>query len=307
VQRVSVSQYQPFGMSVWRDRFTLAGRSYTVYMHASDPELFATMGMRLLRGRTFTAEEVDREAPVALISDSLARAFFGGDDPTGRSVSVVPSDDGQQPPATIIGVVGDTFAGRFETQQLGTIYRPISRTRSNPPNLIVRTANPHAAARAIEDALRPLDPRARLQTSIVGDRLDAYLEQKRRFAWLAGPVAMLALVLAALGVYGVTAFVVSQRTQEVSVRMAVGASSADVLRLFVRQSLRPIVIGLVLGLAAALAVSRVFASELSGISPHDPVAIGVALTVLLSVALTAVIVPARRAARTEPASVLRQA
>jgi putative ABC transport system permease protein len=307
VERVSFSQYQPFGMSIEREVFTHAGGTHTLYIQRSDADLFVTMGVQLLRGRVFTAQEVDREAPVALISDSIARAIFRDADPIGRSVSQIPSEGSPHPPATIVGVVSDTLAGPLRTQQLGTLYRPISRERSNPPSLIVRTANPHAAARVIEEALRPLDPRARIQTSMVGDRLDAYLEQKRRFAWLAGPVAMLALVLAALGVYGVTAFVVSQRTHEVSVRMAVGASAADVLQLLVRQSLRPIVIGLAFGLAAALAVSRVFASELSGISPHDPVAIGVALTVLLSVALIAVIVPARRAARTEPASVLRQA
>jgi len=306
VERVSVSQYQPFGPSVWRDEITHGGRTYTLYMQQSDAALFVTLGVRVLRGRTFTADEVAREAPVALISDSVARAFFAGSDPVGQSLSMVPSEGSPRAPATIVGVMADAIPSRLGTERHGTIYLPISRQRSNPPSLIVRTANPHAAARGVEESLRRLDARVRVSTSIVGERLEAYLDQKRLFAWLAAPTAILALILAALGVYGVTAFVVSQRTQEVSVRMAIGASAADVLRLLVTQGLRPIAIGVVIGLAAAVVVGRIFASELAGISPYDPLAIGVATTTVLTVALVAVIVPARRAARTDPASVLRQ-
>ena len=125
-------------------------------------------------------------------------------------------------------------------------------------------------------------------------------------AWLAAPMAGLALLLAALGIYGVTAFVVSRRTQEVSVRMALGASSADVLRLLVGDGLRPVLIGLGVGLAVAIGAGRVFASLFAGISPHDPIAIGVAATTLLAAALLAVVIPARRAAKVDPASILRE-
>jgi len=121
--------------------------------------------------------------------------------------------------------------------------------------------------------------------------------------------AGLGLFLAALGVYGVTAFVVTQRAEEVSVRMAIGASAADVLRLLVKDSLRPVAIGVAIGLGVAIAASRVSASmlQLSGISPNDPLSIGGATATLLACALAAVIVPARRAARSDPAGVLRQA
>jgi predicted permease len=305
VERASLTQYQPFGQSIERDLFSHDGRSYALYVNRSDADYFPTAGLRILRGRGFTPEEVASEAPVALISDSLARTFFHGANPLGQSVSTM-STETAQAPAIIIGVVADAIVTQLRTHSYGTIYRPISQKRPNPPSIVVRTANPGLAARAVEDVLRRIDPRVRPTTTIVRDALDAYLGQKRMLAWLSGPAALLALVLAGLGVYGVTAFVVSQRTHEVSVRMALGASKADVLRLLVKDGLRPVVIGLVVGLAAALVISRISASLLAGISPHDPLAIGLAATTLLAGAVVAVVAPASRVAKTDPANMLRQ-
>jgi hypothetical protein len=295
-------------MSVEHDRFTHDGRSFELNVNRSDAEFFSTLGLRVLRGRTFTAEEVAGGAPVALISVSVARAFFGGRDPIGRSLAEVPSErDQRQAPASIIGVVAEALLTRVDGQDYGALYRPLSQQRPNPPSLIIRTATPGVTAVAVENALRRIDVRVRPTALIVREGLDAYLDGKRRLAWLLGPAALLALILAALGVYGVTAFVVSQRTEEVSVRMAIGASSMDVLQLLVKDSLRPVVIGLAVGLGLALVVGRLFAEELAGISPHDPLSIGIALSALLACALVAVVVPARRAARTNPAALLRQA
>lgn len=305
VERASLTQYQPFGHSVERDYFSQDGRSYALYVDRSDADYLATAGLRILRGRGFTPEEVAREAPVALISDSVARTFFHGTNPLGQSLAGM-SPETAPAPALIIGVVADAIVTQLETQSYGTIYRPLSQKRPNPPSVVVRTANPGTTARAVEDVLRRIDPRVRPTTTIVRSELDAYLGQKRMLAWLSGPAALLALVLAGLGVYGVTAFVVSQRTHEVSVRMALGASQADVLRLLVKDSLRPVITGLVVGLAAALVGSRISAALLAGISPHDPLAIGLAATTLLAVALVAVVAPASRAAKTDPAKMLRQ-
>jgi putative ABC transport system permease protein len=307
VERVAVTQYIPFGFSVWRDVFTHRGHSYTLYFNRTDAEYFATAGVRLLRGRTFAAEEVADERPVAVISESVARAFFDGIDPVGQQVSRVPGEDARQIPATIIGVVADAMISRLRTEQFGAIYLPLERTRSNTPGLLVRTASPGIASRAVEDALRRIDPRVRVTTAIVGEQVDAYLAEKRMLAWLAGPTALLALVLAMLGLYGVTAFAVSHRSQEMSIRTAIGATTADLLRLLVRDGLRPVLVGLAIGLFAALVVSRLFASTLPGVSPHDPLAIGAAIVTLFSSALAAILIPARRVANTDPASVLRQA
>ena len=263
-------------------------------------------GIPLLHGRGFTAEEVAEERPVAIISESVARAFFQGIDPLGQQVSRIPGEDARQVPAIIIGVVADAMTSWLRTEQFGAVYLPLERKRSNTPGLVVRTASPGIASRAIEQALRRIDPRVRVTTAIVSERVGAYRGEKRMLAWLAGPTAFLALVLAMLGLYGVTAFAVSHRLPEMSLRIAIGATSADVLRLVLRDGLRPVMIGLVIGLAAALVVGRVFASLLAGISPYDPPAIAMAIITLLASAAVAVLVPARRVAKADPATLLRQ-
>jgi predicted permease len=306
VERVSITQYIPFGFSTWRDELAPAGRSYTLYFNRTDDDFFTTAGLRVLRGRTFTTEEIAEERPVAVISDSVARTFFPAIDPIGQPVSAVPGEDARQLPASIIGVVADAMLMRLRTEQFGAIYLPLERKRANTPGLLVRTPTPGLASRAIEDALRKIAPRVRVTTAIVAEQVEAYVGEKRMLAWLAGPTAVLALVLAVLGLYGVTAFAVSHRTPEISVRLAIGATASDVLRLLVREGLRPVVVGLAAGLAAALVVSRIFASHLSGISPYDPPAIAIAVVTLLTSAVIAVVMPARRAMRTDPATVLRQ-
>jgi ABC-type antimicrobial peptide transport system permease subunit len=153
-----------------------------------------------------------------------------------------------------------------------------------------------------------VDPLVRAEASLVRERVDSRLASKQVIAWLVGPTAVIALLLAAFGVYGVTSFAMSQRQTEVSVRMAIGASSADILRLLVSDGLRPVMAGLVVGLALALVATRLSARmlEISGVSPNDPIAIGLAMSALMACALVAVIAPARRAARMDPASLLRQ-
>ena len=311
VERASATQSPPFGFSWNRDDLTHDGKSYELNLNRTDADFFATAGLRMLRGRGFGADEVSREAPVAVISDSVARAFFPGSDPVGGSVTNIPSEKGRQEHATIVGVVSDALMTPVRSQGYGAIYRPISLVPLGLPgshsrtHLVIRTANAGLTARAVEDALERIDPRVRPRTSFVREGLDMFLGSKRTLALLSAPTAILAVLLAALGVFGVTAFVVSQRTHEVSLRMAIGASSADVLRLLVKDSLRPVIIGLAAGLGLALVVSRLSAGMLAGISPHDPLAIGVATATLVAGAIVAVIIPARRAAKADPASLLR--
>jgi len=315
IERVSLSQYEPFGFSAEDDVAVRNGRRYDVQTQRVDADYFVTMGLRVLRGRAFTADEARSGAPVALVSESMARDFFDGGDPIGQStVAVIPPAEAapgtsrvdSRAPATIIGVVGDALLRLPRGEQSGTIYRPLGPPGDNPPALIVRTATPGLAARAAEDALRRIDARVVLYTRNLRDELDEDLQSQQRIAWLVGPVAVLALVLALVGLYGVTAFVVSQRMKEVGVRMAIGASSARVLQMLVKDSLRPVLIGLAVGAGLALAGGQLLAEALPGISPHDPTAIGGAFLTLLVCASAAVIVPARRAAKTNPAKLLRQ-
>ena len=154
--------------------------------------------------------------------------------------------------------------------------------------------------------LLAVDPRVRPITTVMGRDVGRYMSEPKVLATVSGAVAILALVLAVLGLYGVTTFVVSQRMREMRVRQAIGASTGDIVRLLVRQSLTPVLIGLVAGLAVALAAVRVLAPALSGVNPYDPAAIVGAVVVLLGAAPSPSCSPALRAVHADPAAVLRQ-
>lgn len=316
VESATVTEYEPFGHSRAIDRFTFGGVSYEVRSNYADAEFFTTTRLRIARGRGFTADEVTREAPVALISENVARTFFAGGEAIGQSLSQVPALGGQQQaPAIVVGVVADAVLDGPESEIHGAIYRPLRLKPQEsftdqgfavPLPMLVRTATPGPTAAAIEATLRRVTPEVRPTIRVIGDGVNTYLDGRRRLAWLLGPPALLALALATLGVYGVTMFVVSQRTAEVAVRMALGASSIQVLRLLMKDGLRPVLVGLPVGLGLALLLSRVAARELAGISPHDPLSISMAFSALMACAVVAVVVPAWRATRTDPARSLRE-
>ena len=308
VEQVSVSQYEPYGHSLEREFISNSGTAYQVNVSRTDADYFATLGLRVVRGRTFSADEAAHAAPVALISESVARAFYEGIDPIGQPLSRIAADRVGRDPATIIGIVRDAQLTPLWSEASGAIYRPIRTKPDNPPSLIIRTTHPtltELAVRGVEDALKRVDPLKRPTVTIVRDELAEYLGTKRMLSSLSAPIAALAALLAAVGVFGVTAFVVGQRAAEVSVRMALGASSLDVCRLLVADSLRPVVVGLAIGLAGALIASHGFATLLGGISPRDPLAIGAATGTLVVSSLLAIVIPVRRAVTIDPAVLLR--
>jgi predicted lysophospholipase L1 biosynthesis ABC-type transport system permease subunit len=205
----------------------------------------------------------------------------------------------------IIGVVSDAIAARMRELSAATVYLPIRELQDG--NLIIRSAGPpEAIVPALRDALQPLDSQVRLDISLVSSGLQRQLDEPRIMATLAGGLAVLALGLAVVGIYGVTTFVTGQRTREIGLRIAVGASRADVVRLLLVDSLRPVAIGLAAGAVVALLASQVFAGVLYGVGPRDPVAFAGATIVLLAAAAAAIVIPTRRAARVDPAFVLRQ-
>lgn len=306
VAAVGMTQRRPFGGSTryLSDR----AAAFSVLLQETDAGFFQAAGVRLLRGRLFTDPEVRSGAAVAVVSESVANRSLARRDPIGQPLSSVFPVSADRD-AIIVGVVGDVMLFRPRAEAVGTVFTPIARvdaSKEGTPTLVVRTANPAALARVVEDTLRPLDARARAATWVLQNDVDAVTGSHRMLVWVAVPVAALSLLLAILGVYGVTSFVVTRRTGEVSVRMALGATVADVSRLLVRDSLRPVAIGVVVGLLSALAAGQVFRSVLPGISPHDPLAIGAAATVLTLAAFLAVLLPIRAVARVDPAVALRQ-
>ncbi len=314
VERVSLTKYLPWGGSRYITGVTVGTRTYQMVVTFADEEFFPTAGVRIVRGRAFTRGEVETHAAVALISENLVRPFFGDSNPIGESISRIPAPDFVERPATIIGVVADAMLGSVHAQVSGAVFRPIeplsvgnTKKSSVPPGLVIRTARPASAMLAVQNALRRLDPRVQPEVTLLREGLESYLDNKRTVAWLAAPTALLAVLLAVLGVFGVTAFAVSQRMHEVSLRIAIGASAADVQRLLIKDSLWPVIVGVAVGLSLALVAAQYTARmfDIAGISPHDPVSAAGAALVLLTGALAAVIVPARRAARADPASLLR--
>ena len=278
----------------------------------TSPGYFETLGVRLLQGRMYTADEMRSRAPVAVISASLAREFWGLENPVGSGLERVwgrgdarlPSILRQPPDARVIGVVADTVV-QLSRPNAPTIYLPL--TEHAVPRLVVRThADPRPLATAIESALLAIDPSARATSSPVADTLRRDLERPRALALLAILVGAIAVGLAVIGLFGVTAFVVEQRTHEMTVRRALGASDGQLLTLLFRESLRPVVIGLVAGLAISLLSGRVVQSVLYGVSSRDPIAIVSAVTILLLAAAAAVLLPARRATRASAAHLLKQ-
>jgi predicted permease len=302
VEGASFALYPPFGGIVALRTLNRGRDTYRIYENRTDSGYFKTAGFRLLRGRAYTGDEARSDAPVAVVSESIVRDFLGGSEPLGASLSAVATALSH---VTVVGVVAEAVTAQARDLGNGTIYRPLPPAEMAGARLIVRAQHPSAITRDLDQALLAVNPRVRPTTSIVRHDVDRAMNEPKVLAGLSGAVAGLALVLSVVGVFGVTSFVVSQRMWEMQVRRAIGASAGDIVRLLVRQSLTPVFVGLAAGLAVVLAAVRVLTPALSGVSPYDPAAILGALAVVLGAALAAVLSPALRAARTNPASVLR--
>lgn len=269
---------------------------------------FRTLGIPLIRGRMF-GEQDGLDAPnVAVISQSLARLRWPHQDPIGQVIDFGNMDGQLGKPLTIVGIVGDVRARGLDLPPSPIIYvdyRQRGMNANSSPTLLVRSTAPPAeivsAARAIFHDLAPDVP---VKFSTFADEMGGWLADRRFLLLLVGVFAAAALALAAIGIYGVVAFSVARRTQEIGIRMAIGARRADVLRLVLGEGARMAALGVVIGLGASLALIRVMTTLLFGISATDPLTF-VAVAVLLSlVALAASYIPARRAMRVDPMTAL---
>ncbi len=302
VRSLSLTSRAPFG---WEGGEVTIIRSqssrYAIYHYRTQAEYFATVGLRLVRGRLYTPAEVAEGARVAVISESIARDLFPGEDPIGQTLARLPGGAND----TVIGIVSNAITARLRDLTAAAIYRPLADART--ARMVIRTDGaPEALVPSVRNALQPLNPRIRLEIRPVSDGLREQLAEPRTLATLAGALAIIALALAVVGIYGVTAFVVSQRTHEIGVRMALGATADAVRTLLLRDSMKPVGMGLLAGIGIALLGGRVFSGMLYGATPADPVAYGAAVVVLIVAAAIAVLLPARRATSVDPSTVLRQ-
>jgi predicted permease len=288
VRAASLTLFPPYGGLLATRELKHNGVRYDAYLHETLADYFSTIGLRLVRGRPYTADEVKAHAKVAVISETLARDFWPGQDPVGQPLAPV---DGSTD--IVVGVVSDALTARLHARTAAAIYRPLQSAEA--PSVLVRTDGPaEAVVPALRDTMQSLDPSVRYSIILVASGLQNEVEEPRIMALLAGALAALALGLAIVGIYGVTTFVTGQRTREIGLRIAVGASRADVLRLLLQDGLRPVAIGLAAGAVVALIAGRLVAVVLYGIGAGDPLAFASASGVLLMSAALAVFIPASR-------------
>jgi putative ABC transport system permease protein len=268
---------------------------------------FDTMGVTLLRGRDFNDQDGPGQQRVCIINQTIARDFFPGADPIGKRVKLGRATD-TDPWLTIVGVAGDVRGYALEVKAKPQVYSPLDQDTQNEMTMVVRvaTGTPVSAQRAIRDTVKLLDPSVplanfRTMTSLI----DNAVARPRFSALLLGLFAATALVLTAIGLYGVVAYTAAQRTREIGIRIALGASAGSVLGLVVRQGMMPALIGLVAGAGGALALTRVLANQLYEVRATDPVTFAGVAVLLVVVALAACYLPARRAAKINPMIALR--
>jgi predicted permease len=274
----------------------------TVDWRLASPDYFHVMGIPLLRGRSFTDADDANAAPAMIVSRSMAERFWGSDDVVGRSVLRL--GDGKL--FTVIGVVGDVRMNALNLIAPSMYYSSASRLWPLMDVVVRTSGEPESVIAAVRARIRALDPALPLSNvRPMAFWIAASGAQPRLDAGLLTSFAVLALVIAALGIYGVLAHAVAQRSGEIGVRMALGALQSRVVREFVREGMTMAGIGIALGLAAALAAGRLLNDLVFGISAHDAPTMGAVAALLVAVTAVACFVPARRAARVDPAISLR--
>jgi putative ABC transport system permease protein len=273
------------------------------------PDYFPTMQIPLRAGRLFNNQELTEERHVVLINQAFADQYLHGANPLGQKAVIYMKslEESQNTPSEIIGVVGDVRQMGLDTPADPTVYWPHPELVMSGMTILVRTANdPLTLVSAVRNELQQMDPEQPMAAIATMDELLSDSLSRSRFTMLVlGVFAALALVLASVGIYGVIAYSVTQRTQEFGIRIALGASRRDILRLVLSQGTRLTLLGISLGIVAALVVTRLMATLLYGISATDPVTFTAVALLLALVALAACYIPAQRATRVDPIVALR--
>jgi predicted permease len=308
VKTATVAQAGPLQGSMARSVF-LEGKGAStdgvlVQLNAVGPGYFATVGVPIERGRALGEEDRAGTQPVAVVNQTMAKRFWPGEDPLGKRFKFF----GEDAPLTVVGVARDAKYNGLGEDPQPYIYVALGQRWSGTLTLLARTAgDPEPVLTTVQREVRALDKRLPLaRVATVGQMIDQGLWAPRMGASLLGIFGLLALILAAVGIYGVMSFAVAQRAREIGIRMALGARRDDVLALVLRQGMTVVGLGLAAGLAVAFGITRLAAGLLFGVSPTDPMAFGLTSLLLATVALAANFVPARRATVVDPVTVLKQ-
>ena len=283
------------------------------YRVSITPGYLEALTVPLRSGRLFTESDTENAPPVAIVDERLARKFWRGSNPIGRrifqpgSAKNIMGTDKDTRWITVVGVVGDTKTGGLAADEgVGTYYFPLRQATERAMTLTIKTPGDQVSvATALRGQLRALDPELPLYSvRTMNERLSESLADRRTPMVLAVIFAVVALFLAAIGIYGVLAYQVSQRTKEIGIRIALGSGTRGIFTLILREGMTMLAAGLVAGLAGSFGIRRAMEAQLYGISAMDPLVLGAVAVMLGMVALAACTVPARRAARIDPMAAL---
>lgn len=283
------------------------GEEPEVDFYVASPGYEKAMAIPLKKGRFFDRRDLADSQKVAVVSESFVQKFWPNQDPIGKRVRMESSPEQQNPWFTVIGVVGDVKQRTLDSGRSAQLYYPNTQFTSFAVSLVVRTAgDPAAVTAAVQKEIRAVDKDQAAFDIVSMKKVLSDSISLRTFSMvLLGTFASLALMLAAVGIYGVISYSVVQRTREIGIRMALGAAQRDVLKMIVRNGVILTSIGIAIGVAAAIVLTRLMTSMLFGISPTDPVTFAGIGFLILAVAILASYVPARRASRVDPMIALR--
>jgi putative ABC transport system permease protein len=309
VQQTALTSQLPFsghftGTAMAVEHVTTDPNNLPLFSHRRvTPAFFSAVGIPLLRGRVFDAGDAAAGAAVAIVDETAAREFWPGEDPIGRRLGRPWLNE----QLVVVGVVGAVLDGELGGAPAPTVYVPLPQEPPHTAWIVISGDAGAGAALALRTALRELD--ATIPLSDVGtirSLVTATLAPQRLSTMLLTAFGAIALILAAVGIYGVLAYAVGQRGRELSLRLALGARSGDVLRMVLGEGMRLAVLGVALGVVAALALTRLLRGLLHDVAPHDPLTLVAVTLVVLAAAAAAVLIPARRASRLAPMQVLRE-
>ena len=276
------------------------------YYNGASPDYFKTMMIPLLKGRAFSDRDVRGTQNVVIVNDTLARRYFGNEDALGKRITLEDNPK-EEDWVTIVGVVGDTKPRELRSEPVAELYMPYDQQPERGMSLMIRYRDSGSGvAAAVRNEVLALDkdqPVYNIRT------LDSVLSESvaapRFRTLLLGIFAGVALILAGVGIYGVISYAVTQRTQEIGIRMALGARATDVLKLVVKGGMMLVLVGVAIGLAGALALTRLLTTLLFGVTPTDAATFATVSVGLTVIALFACFIPARRATKVDPLVALR--
>jgi putative ABC transport system permease protein len=305
VTSVSEAFNKPLSGSMGNRMVTAQGREQPreVGFNYVSAEYFQTVSIQITKGRPFSSEEVRSRIPVVVISETAANQFWPRQDAIGKHVAME-GDDKRQTQYEVVGVARDARSRHLWRKDDAFVYVPVNAT--NNRYLLVQTrTDPSATMTAVRSLAASIDPSLRTSVRKLDDSLNVQTVPFRALAWVSGALGLLALVLASLGLYGVTSFLVARRTHEIGIRMALGARATDVVTLFLRDGLKLTALGIALGVAGGVVLSRLLVAVLVDLSAVDPFVFAFVSLFLFAIATVAILAATRRATKVDPIVALR--